>query len=254
MHVTDRNNQSSRVIQALLLIVLFVYIVLFEFIIPANKILPKPSILIDTFPVLFSEYDFLSHVLFSFAAIYSVMIISYFFIKAGYRALFYFTENFPGLKGIFIAGKYILPFFIIIFFSLWFGNSIWGEYFFILIILMSALKSHLVIQFENIPDEYISSAKSLGMEKDEILSKVIFKSVQPELFSVYRKNHFIIWAWVLVYEYICLTDGVGAIFHNALEYNDLSLILLLSLLLIVLFYFMEFVLIKVEKKFFFWKQ
>jgi len=245
-------SDSSKVILSFISGMLSIYIILFEFIVPANKILPKPSILIETVPSLYQDYNFLSAFLLTFSAIYSVMLISYFLMKIGNNILVTFTENFPGLKELFTIGKYFVPLFLIFLFQLWFDDSLWGEYLFIFAIVMGTLKSTIADEISSVKEAYINSAKSLGLTKREILDKVIWKSIQPKAYDSLVKIHIPIWSLVIIYEFICNTDGVGAIFKLALKYNDLSLVILLIAILIITILFMEFILKSIMKKYFFW--
>ncbi len=166
-------SNDSIVILSFFVILLFVYIILFEFILPANRIIPKPTILLETVPVLFEEYAFISNLLFTFSVIYSVMIITYFILKIGYKALFYINELFPGIQSLFIIGKYLLPIFMIFLFNIWFGNSVYGEYLFSLIIIMGSLKAEVSNQFNNPKKEYIDSARSLGLTDNKLFGSII---------------------------------------------------------------------------------
>ena len=246
-------SSTSKVILPLLSVLLFIYILFFEFILPANSILPKPTILLETIPALFQDYDFLSSFLFTFTAIYSVMIISYFLIRFGSNLMFNMVQYMPGLKELFTIGKYFIPLFIIILFELWFGNSIWGEYLFVLFLIMIVLKSSVINELNNVKEEYILSARSLGLPQNKIGSKVIWKSIQPNVYKSLLDFHIPIWSFVIMYEYICKTDGVGNIFYLTLKYNDLSLAIVLFVFMIITFLIMEIVLKSIQKKYFFWE-
>ena len=114
-HYINRENKAA--VFSLLSVLLSIYILLFEFIIPANRFLPKPSILIDSLPVLFVEYEFLSSFLFTFSAIYALMLLSYLFVRMGHNLLFFLADNLPGLHSYFIIGKYVIPIFLIVLFK-----------------------------------------------------------------------------------------------------------------------------------------
>jgi NitT/TauT family transport system permease protein len=243
---------KNKVIFSFLSGIIFIYIVLFEFVLPANKILPKPSILIESVPSLFQDYNFLSSFLFTFTAIYSVMLMSYFFIKQWNNLLISLAEIFPGLKELFVLGNYFIPLFLIFLFELWFGNSIWGEYFFIFILTMGTLKSTIINEIDSIKAEYILSARSLGLAEKEIVKKVVWKYVQPRVYDSIIKNHVVVWSLVIIYEFVCRTDGIGSILSLALKYNDLSLVIVLIAIIIVAILVMELLLINIKKKYFFW--
>jgi len=243
---------NATVVLSFISIISFIYIILLEFIIPANKILPKPSILLESIPSLFNDYNFLSAFLFTLSAIYSITVISYFLVRIGSYLLIKIIDLFPGLIKLFVMGKYFIPLFFIFLFQLWFGNSIWGEYLFALIMIMGILKESVAVQLENVKGEYIDSANSLGLDKSGIIKNVVWKSIQPKIFHSLRSNHILIWSYILVYEYVCVTSGIGAIYRTALEYNDLSLVILLIFITIITFIVMEFAFENIKKKYFFW--
>ena len=246
-------SDKQKIITSFISILLFVYILLFEFVLPANRFLPKPTILFESVQSLFQDYSFISAFLFTFSAIYAVTIISFFLLKIGGSIGSKIILSFPGLNVLFDIGKYFIPLFIIFLFQLWFGNSVIGEYIFILIILMGSLKAKLFNSITTVEEEYILSARSLGVDDNKILSKVIWKSLQPKLYDVIISNHIKVWGIVLIYEFICKTDGIGYIFYRVLKYNDISVLIILFIFLIITFLVMEFVLSRIKKKYFFWE-
>jgi ABC-type nitrate/sulfonate/bicarbonate transport system permease component len=244
---------TVKVLLPLILVLLFIYILFFEFILQANPVLPKPTILIDSIPALFKEYDFLSSFLFSFTAIYSVMIISYFSIRLGANWMFKMLRYFPGMKELFGVNKFFIPVFLIFLFELWFGNSIWGEYLFVLILTMGIFKASIAYELDKVNEEYLIAARSIGLPENEIGKKVIWKSMQPKVYDSLLKFHIPIWSYIIIYEFICKTGGVGNIFYMSLRYNDLSLTIVLFIFLILTFLIMENILKNIKKKYFFWE-
>jgi len=186
-------SNRQKIVLSFISILLFVYILLFEFILPANKFLPKPLILLESIPSLFQDYNFLTAFLFTFSAIYIIILISYFLINMGKYILIGFSSNNPGLRELFVIGKYVIPLFLIFMFELWFGNSIWGEYLFILAIMMGELKSRVVNEIDTVNEEYLTASKSLGLSDTDIIMKVVWKSIQPKVFDSFITNHINIW-------------------------------------------------------------
>ncbi len=111
------------------------------------------------------------------------------------------------------------------------------------------MKSTIITELNSAKEEYIISARSLGLNKNEIVNNVIWKSIQPAVNETFLKNHIIIWGLVIVYEFICRTGGVGTIFNLALKYNDLSLVIVLIAILIVSIIVMELLLNNIKKKY-----
>jgi taurine transport system permease protein len=159
---------------------------------------------------------------------------------------------FPGVSRLFKIWKYLIPLFLIFLFKQWFGNSTYGEYLFVSIMVMGYLKISFFESIDLVKEEYILSAKSLGLQEKEMSKKIIWKSVQPYIFKTIQENHIIIWSYTILYEYICDTLGVGTILITAVKYNDFGIIILIIAFLILSFILMDIVLKKIQQKFFFW--
>lgn len=245
-------NNGLPVILALVTVLLFVYILLFEFILPINHILPKPSVLLDSIPSLFVEYQFVSSLLYSVSIIYSVMILSYFIMKLSSTFIIKYALLFPELKELFNYTNYFIPLFLTFIFYFWFGNSFFGEFLFVLVLVIGLIKMTIVKSSFLVKEEYVDSAKSLGLTGNEIISEVYWKSIQPEVFKTLLKQHKYILLFTILYEFICNTDGIGFLFSLSIKYNDLSILILLIALVILLIVSVEFVLKKLERKYFFW--
>jgi len=128
----------------------------------------------------------------------------------------------------------------------------WGEYLFILIILMGSLKSSFIEELSSVKQEYIDSANSLGVESNDLLSNVVWKSMQPKIYLQFIKNHISVWGIVILYEFVCKTDGVGNIFSLAMKYNDLSLVIVMIVIIIITLFIMNMVMDTIKQKYFFW--
>ena len=246
-------SDNQKIIIPFISALLFVYVLLFEFILPANKFLPKPTIIFESIHSLYLDYNFTTNYLFTFSAIYFVTFVSFILIRILGSIGFKTIQSFPGLTVLFNIGKYFIPLFLVILFELWFGNSPFGEYLFILIIMMGLLKSRLFNSFLLVKEEYLLSARSLGVSEKLIINKVIWKLLEPKLFDEVVNNHIALWGIVLIYELICKTDGIGNIIYKALEYNDLSVIIVILLFLVATFLIMDYLLIRIKKKYFFWE-
>ena len=244
---------TSKIIVSFLAALLFIYILLFEFILPANKVLPKPSILYLSITDLFTDYNFLSAFILTVSVIYISIFISYFVLKFFASLLIDISFSYPRMNKIFLLGKYFMPIFLIFLFSFWFGDNIYAEYLFAFIIVGTALKETLVSSTLNIETEYIEAAKSLGVNKIELIKNVIWKTIQPKLYKTIVKSHFVLWTLIIVYEFITRTSGLGNIFRLALKYNDISIIVLLSLIIMITMYLFSILLELVKRKFFFWE-
>ncbi|MBK8946397.1 MAG: ABC transporter permease subunit [Ignavibacteriae bacterium] len=231
----------------------FVYIILFEFILPINSIFPRPSILIESIPSLYKEYYFIQNFLFTVTLIYSSFIASYFLIKLFFAIIFRISNQFNKIYQILNSANYFLPIFLIFLFNIWFDNSILGEILFLLFITMGMLKSQVILNSNKVNEEYILSAQSLGLDQKEIISKIIWKNFQPQLFNVFVRNHFLIWTYSLIYEFINKTNGLGKLFYLTLKYDDFVILILTIIVLVISFVFFNYLMKLIKDKFFFWE-
>lgn len=234
-------------------VILFIYIILFEFILPVNQVLPKPSIVLDSFPALFSDYNFFNSYLHTFSILYSIFLISYFLIKFSFSLLIKTSYILPNVSSIMSLWKYILPIFLIFLFDIWFGNSILGEIIFIMILLLGLLKIEIFQNINKVKDEYIYSALSLGIDQNKIIKEIYWKSFQPQLFNLLLKNHLVLISYILIYELISKSDGLGNLLGLAIKYKDLSITILVIVLIAITLEIAEQIMKKIKAKFFFWE-
>ncbi len=232
---------------------LFVYIILFEFILPVNQILPKPSILIESFSSLINDYNFIVSYLFTFSILYSIFFVSYFIIKIFFPLVIKTSFLLPKVDHLISLWKYALPIFLVFLFEIWFGNSIWGEILFLIVLAISLLKIEILQNINKVKDQYISSARSLGIDQNRIIKDIYWKSFQPQLFDVLIKNHLILASYILIYELISSSNGLGNLLGLAIKYKDLSIIILVIILIIITLEIAEQIIRRIKIKFFFWE-
>lgn len=247
-------NSSVRILLSLLSVLLFVYIILFEFILPVNQILPKPSVLSESIPVLLSDKGFINSYFYTLSIVYLIFISSYFLIKLFFPIFFRFSISFPNLISAIKSIEYIFPLLLILVFNFWFGNSNVGEVFFAFIIVMALLKITVLENLTKIKDEYYVSSVSLGLNKNEVVNKVIWRSVQPNVFKVLQKNHFLIWTYIIIYEFINRTDGIGNSIFQLIKYKDFVFLILVLITVIVSLFIFSLLMNKIKSKYFFWEQ
>lgn len=245
-------SKRSKVILPFLSAILFVYIVLFEFILPANKILPKPSVLIDSIYPLFLEYNFIVELSITLAVIFLTMLIAYLSINYSLPLLIKISNQFANLKELITLGNYIIPLFLIFIFEQWFDGSLYAEFIFSFILIISNLKIVVIQEAGNTNQAYWNSAKSLGLSDNEVLKKVVLKEIQPKLIHSLISNNASIWGFIFVYEYVCKSHGIGSIFYTAIKYNDLSIIVFLIIISMVLIFLSNLLLTYIKQKFVFW--
>ncbi len=168
---------TNSLLLSLLSVLAFVYIMLFEFILPVNKFLPRPSVLIESFPSLINDYNFINSFISTFSIIYSTFLISYFIMKLFFPVLVKISIQFPKFVLIFNASKYFIPLFLILIFELWFGSSVWGEIFFVIVIVNCLLKGEIFQKSLIVKEEYILSAKSLGLSQEKIIKEYLLENI-----------------------------------------------------------------------------
>lgn len=246
-------NTSGKKIAYFLLSYFILWIVLFEFILPSNNFLPKPSIVLDSFGALWSDYHLLRNFISSVASIYISIIAAYYLLrilnksllneKEGFRNFIFSIEWFSK----FVPGI-VLGFFLIY----WFPHSEYIKYLFIFIVVFNTLFLKHNNLSSKIKREYIDSALSLGANNSIIANKVIWKSLQPDLMNHIYNSHLYFWAMLIIFEFANNGEGFGYIFRRGLEYKDLSA-LVAMLLITGLIIFLGSLIIRISRnKFFFW--
>lgn len=236
-----------------ILTLLFVYIILFEFILPVNKILPKPSILLETIPVLFKDYGVLKAVAVTTSAVYICMIIGYLLVEWFAGAIFRFYKTVPQVLSVMKVFIYIPLFVYAVLFAFWFPESILAEFLFLFILTMSFMKIKVMLLGKKVSEEYVLSSASLGLSEKEYGKKVVWKFVQPGFFRSLKNLHLNLWLFALVYEYIGGSFGLGSVFNTALHFNDFSGVVILSLMAAILIWVGELIIRFFEKRIIHWE-
>lgn len=253
MELITSRRASKKIIFYFLAAYFLLWIILFEFILPVNSILPKPSIVLISFSDLWNSYHLPLNYLLTIAAIYFAFAVSYFLLKLLTTVLVrsdnLLTNFIFSLKWLsdFVPGI-ILGIFLIF----WFPESKLIEFVFSFFIVFISL----VIKFKSLLKKtnhaYIDSAKSLGMNKNQIVKKIIWKASQPEIMNQIIKLNLYVWSVMIAFEFIKGNSGIGSIFRYALEFKDLSALFSISLItgitIGISFIFLRYI----KRKFFFW--
>ena len=98
----------------------------------------------------------------------------------------------------------------------------------------------------------MDSARSLNISDDK-KNSIIWKSIQPGLFSSLNASHFTLWTILIIYEYVNGTNGIGSIFRLSIKYNDFSIVVLLVAIISITLWLSTLLLNIIKKKFFFWE-
>ncbi len=230
------------------------WIVLFEFVLPVNNVLPKPSIVIQSFGALWDEYHLAVNYLNTTASVYLSILFAYLLL----HFLSHFFDNRKSVVSDFIHSlnwfSKFLPGILIGFLLIyWFHDSLYIEFvfalltsFFSFVIFFQKRRAHLC-------HEYVDAARSLGISEISIRRKVIWKSLQPEIFNHIFVLHLYIWSLVIAFEFIYGKFGIGNIFRLALQYRDLSAMFSAFLIVGITIFAGRGVIIFLKKKFAFWE-
>jgi len=108
-------------------------------------------------------------------------------------------------------------------------------------------------EMESVTEEYVQSAKSLGLSDNQIFPKVIWKSLMPKVYNNLIPVHTQLWIAVLIYEFVGSSIGMGAIYRLAFTYNDLLAIISLGIFISLVILIVNSILKIVISKLIFWK-
>jgi len=235
------------------IIPLIIYVLLFEFVLQLNNILPGPSLIIESLSALLNIYALIFNLFYTASGIYVSITAAYFllYFTAGPSIAFIKRNNdalrvFSGLKYFPLAGFIVL-------FVFWFPVSNIAEYIFSITLSLVFLYHALYANITNVKTEYIKSALALGMSSSEIYSRVYWKSLQPFVFKNLIILHNGLWTIMIIFEIIKGDLGIGYIYKQALEYNDVSVIFTLSLIVMLVLFTGNIVLKYLSKKIIFWE-
>lgn len=246
--------KKKRIVCYFLLVYLLLWIILFEFVFPVNRILPKPSIVILSLGDLWHIYNFgmnylstLSIIIFS---IFSAYILVWLFrvpltgesdIAYGFITSAEWISNY--IPGVIIG-------FLLIF---WFPDFEFVD----LIFAFSAALFSLVIKFKkeinHVKPEYIDSVRSLGASEKFIAKKIIWKSIEPALFSHLNELNFYLWTVLIFFEYIKGTHGLGSVLRLTIQFSDLSAFITSLIIIGLTIFFLVLLINLLKRKYFFWE-
>lgn len=231
---------------------IFVYVILFEFILEHNKILPKPSLLLESFISIWKDYDLVETIAITTTTIYLAIAISSFFIYrfSGYilKIFFEYEEVIEKLK----IFRYFPALFFAILFSFWFSNSIMAGF------LFALLSSGLImivrlLSYSKINRTYFDVALNLGLNKNEIYRKVVFKDILPRFVTEFSSIHYYLWILVMIYEFVNEIKGFGGIYRTALAYNDFTGLFPIAIIISILIWFGSIIINYMNNKIVFWE-
>lgn len=234
-------------------VLILIYIVLFEFVFIPVRFIPKPSILFESFISLWNSYNLSAQLFSTTSIIYISLLLGSLLVTFLAKYLLKIIYQYAGILNLSTPFKYFTAFFFAVLFNLWFGGSFIAEFIFAILFVLAFMMSSLITESGKVKEEYVLAARSLGLNKDEIYSRVIWKELQPRIFDGLLKLHVNLWMIVLIYEFIGQTEGVGALYFSAYQYNDIGAIFALGILISLLILIGNILIKYLNNKLFFWE-
>ncbi len=235
------------------LFLVLIYIVLFEFTWLTQSVFPKPSLLLDSFLSLFSDYNLLNAFVETTANVFPAIVISVILIELFGKTILKILFNFRGIENIKFPFRYFSFFFFVLLLNLFFQESFWVEFIFVSLFVFGKFITSILDGLNSISDEYINSAKSLGLSESKIISKVIWKELQPNIYKNLTSIHTEVWVVAIIYEFVGAVNGMGAIYRIAFNYNDLTAIVALGIFISLIILLVNSIIKIVISKLIFWK-
>ncbi|MCF6269246.1 MAG: hypothetical protein L3J41_06030 [Melioribacteraceae bacterium] len=240
-------------ISSISILLILVYIILFEFIWVTQNIIPKPSLIVDSFISLWSEYNLLDAFFETTAVILPAILIAVIILEALIKIFLRIFINYSGIVNIAAPFKYFSFFFVALILNFIFPESLLVELLFATFFLLFQLLKNVSHETNFLEEEYILAAKSLGLSKSQILSQIIWKSLKPKVYNNLVPLHTKLWGAVLIYEFIGASIGIGTIYRLAFNYNDLLAIISLGIFISIVILLFNSILKFVVSKLIFWK-
>lgn len=239
-------------ISKITILLILIYIVLFEFIWVTQNIIPKPFLLVDSFLSLWTEYNLLNAFFETTAVIFPAILIAIIVIELLAKIILKHFLSFSGIVNITVPFKYFSFFFVALLLNFIFPNSLLAEFIFAFLFVLFKLLKMVSDASDSIAEEYVLSAKSLGLLNDQIFSNVIWKNLQPKVYNNLIPVHTQLWVAVLIYEFVGASIGMGTIYRLAFSYNDLLAIISLGIFISLVILIVNSIFKMVVSKLIFW--
>lgn len=236
-----------------ILVLLFIYVILFEFILPLNKVLPKPSLLYESFISIWKDYSLFTAAAITTTAVYSALILAYIIIYLLAGMIIKFTIDYPDAVEKLKLFRYFPAFFFALLFSYWFQDSITAEFLFAFITSFALIMFRLVSEIKNHNSVYTDTAFNLGLTRESVYSKVVFKNIQPNHFNGLIRIHYYLWVIVMIYEFINTINGFGGVYRTALLYRDFAGLFSIAIVISILILIGSILINFIKEKLFFWE-
>lgn len=242
-------HKNSRIILSGLFLI---WLILFEFVFPNNGFLPKPSIVFLSFSSLLTDYHLIRNFGITVSEIYFALIISYFIDWALCKYITGKEWFFSSLDALYKLFKFVPVLILGMFLILWYPYSNLTGFIFALFIFVIPMAVKIKEESFKVKPEYIDAAISLGAGKNDISKNIIWKAVQPSLFSYIFELHYLAWLLLIAFEFMKGGYGLGSIFRDALSYKDLSALFSISIITGVTIFAGFYILKYLKNKFIHW--
>lgn len=202
--------------------VLAVYFILFEFFFSSNSVLPIPTLLIESFPVLFKDYSLLFEGSLTVGNVYLALTLGYLLVSIFIAPIIKIFLRFNKGGWELSIFKIFPAFFYALLFAFWFPASIAAQLVFTFIAVVFFLLAEIKSKINDVKPEFIIAAKGLSADSSKIYRDVYWNSIKPAVFKSLFTAHYYVWTLILVYEFITGFHGLGSIYNLLLSYNDLA--------------------------------
>ncbi len=250
--MSDISSNSNSKRFKFLLVLLFAYVVLFEFILPVNRVLPRPSLLLDSMIAVWRDYNLLYEISISTLIIYGAMIAAYLLIHLLRQPLLKTISLISGGLNLLRVFRFFPAFFYAVIFAYWFPDSLVAEFGFVLVAFVFYMLAEIRLSLPNVNNNYILVAGNLGVPENRVYSEVIWKELQPGVFSALGRMHYFAWILVLIFEYIGNYAGLGHVYNAALTYNDFAGLFSIAIYASLLILLGDFLVKYAKKRLIYW--
>jgi ABC-type nitrate/sulfonate/bicarbonate transport system permease component len=230
----------------------FIYFILFEFVFPGSKIFIRPNLIGESIISLGKDYHLLNNFFYSFSGVYLSILVSYFLIRLLFRYVIELIDNFPYFFNFIGTLKYFPLIGIIAIFIYYFPESVVAEFVFSISFSFVFLVVLLGDEKNKVKREYLDSAVSFVGKNHKVIPEIIFKSSQPAILHSLERLNIVLWAAILLYEFIKGYDGIGYIYKMAIFYKDFSGLITLSIMLFIVVSLFSYLIRFYRNKFFQW--
>ncbi|MBU0475861.1 MAG: ABC transporter permease subunit [Bacteroidetes bacterium] len=235
------------------ILLILIYLIIFEFSWVTQSVFPKPSMLIESFLSLISDYNLANAFFLTTAIIFPAILIVMVMLEIFIKTFLTLAIKYSGIINIASPFKYFSFFFFALLFNSLFQQSLFGEFIFIVLFILGKLFVALSEANNVIVEEYVEAAKSLGLSKGNIFSKIIWKSIKPNIYSKLIGLHTEVWIVIIIYEFIGSVNGIGSIYRLAYDYKDIFAIISLGIFISIVILTVNAILKFIISKLVFWK-